>query len=119
MVLDQNYRSTQIILDAANTVISRNTGRNPKELWTDSGPGEAIVRFRAEDEVDEARWVTGRLAAYRDGGHHSWSDIAVFYRTNAQSRAIEEQLVRFGVPYTVVGGTRFYDRWEYYSRQRY
>ena len=112
VVLDQNYRSTQTILDAANTVISCNTGRKPKELWTESGPGEAIVRFRAEDEVDEARWVTGRLAAYRDGGHHSWSDMAVFYRTNAQSRAIEEQLVRFGVPYRVVGGTRFYDRRE-------
>lgn len=112
IVLDQNYRSTQTILDAANTVISRNTGRKPKDLWTDAGPGEAILRFRAEDEVDEARWVTGRLAAYRDGGRYRWSDMAVFYRTNSQSRIIEEQMVRSGVPYRVVGGTRFYDRRE-------
>lgn len=112
VVLDQNYRSTQTILEAANTVISRNPGRKPKELWTDAGNGEAIACFRADDEVDEANWVARRLAAYRDGGYHRWSEMAVFYRTNGQSRAIEEQLVRAGVPYQVVGGTRFYERRE-------
>ena len=112
VVLDQNYRSTQTILDAANAVITRNPGRKPKDLWTDVGQGEAIQRYRAADEVDEARWVVERLAALHDGGRHRWADLAVFYRTNAQSRAVEEQLVRLGVPYRVVGGTRFYERRE-------
>lgn len=111
VVLDQNYRSTQTILDAANSVISRNEGRKPKGLWTDSGPGESIIRFRAEDERDEARWVVDRLRSMHESGR-PWSDLAVFYRTNAQSRALEEQLVTFGVPYRVVGGLRFYDRRE-------
>lgn len=112
VVLDQNYRSTQTILDAANAVISRNMGRRPKELWTAEGPGDPITRYQAEDETDEARWVVDRLATLHDGGHHQWADMAVFYRTNAQSRAVEEQLVRRGVPYRVLGGTRFYDRRE-------
>ena len=111
VVLDQNYRSTQTILDAANAVITKNPDRQPKELWTDAGPGDRIVRFRADDEVDEARWVVEQLRSLHGEGR-SWSDLAVFYRTNAQSRAIEEQLVRLGVPYRVVGGTRFYDRRE-------
>ena len=111
VVLDQNYRSTQTILDAANAVITKNPDRQPKELWTDAGPGDRIVRFRADDEVDEARWVVERLRSLHGEGRR-WSDLAVFYRTNAQSRAIEEQLVRLGVPYRVVGGTRFYDRRE-------
>ena len=112
IVLDQNYRSTQTILDAANAVITRNEGRTPKELWTAAGRGERIVRYRADDEDDEARWITRRLAGFHDGGRYCWPEMAVFYRTNAQSRAIEEQLIRFGVPYRVIGGTRFYDRRE-------
>ncbi|MEC9426315.1 MAG: UvrD-helicase domain-containing protein [Actinomycetota bacterium] len=111
VVLDQNYRSSQTILDAANAVITKNPGRKPKELWTAAGPGDHIVRFRADDEVDEAAWVAGRLRTLRAEGR-PWSDLAIFYRTNAQSRAVEEQLVQLGVPYRVVGGTRFYDRRE-------
>ena len=111
VVLDQNYRSSQTILDAANAVITRNPGRQPKHLWTDAGPGDRIVRYRADDEVDEARWVVGRLRSLHGEGRR-WSDMAVFYRTNAQSRAVEEQMVNLGVPYRVVGGTRFYDRRE-------
>ena len=111
VVLDQNYRSSQTILDAANAVITRNSGRQPKHLWTDAGPGDRIVRYRADDEVDEARWVVGRLRSLHGEGRR-WSDMAVFYRTNAQSRAVEEQMVNLGVPYRVVGGTRFYDRRE-------
>ena len=111
VVLDQNYRSTQTILDAANAVITKNSGRKPKELWTDAGSGDPITRFRADDEDDEARWVVGQFRRMHDGGR-PWTDMAVFYRTNAQSRAVEEQLVTLGVPYKVVGGLRFYDRRE-------
>ena len=112
VVLDQNYRSTQTILDAANAVISRNAGRPPKELWTDQAKGDRIVRHGAEDEHDEAAWVGAELARLHDGGTFRWGDLAVFYRTNAQSRVVEEQLVRMGIPYKVVGGPRFYDRRE-------
>ena len=111
VVLDQNYRSTQTILDAANAVIVRNEDRKPKELWTSAGQGEPITRFRADDEQDEARWVVGRLKSMHGEGR-PWADLAIFYRTNAQSRAIEEQMVTLGVPYRVVGGLRFYDRRE-------
>jgi len=114
VVLDQNYRSTQTILDAANAVITKNPknlGYKPKELWTDAGSGDPITRFRADDEDDEARWVVGQLRRMHDGGR-PWTDMAVFYRTNAQSRAVEAQLVTMGVPYKVVGGLRFYDRRE-------
>ncbi len=112
VVLDQNYRSTQNILDAANAVISQNLGRSPKRLWTDEGPGSAIVRFHAEDERDEAGFVAREAARLRSEEGYLWSDVAVFYRTNAQSRALEEAFVRSGIPYKVVGGTRFYDRKE-------
>ncbi len=112
VVLEQNYRSTQTILDAANAVISNNLGRKPKELWTDRGDGQPIVRYHGDDEVDEAQWVTREIARLHDGGDHRWGDIAVFYRTNAQSRVLEEHLARHGVPYKVIGGTRFYDRRE-------
>ncbi len=112
VVLEQNYRSTQTILDAANAVISRNLSRKPKELWTDQGSGDPIVRYHADDEVDEAQWLAHELARLHDGGRYVWGDIAIFYRTNAQSHAIEEYLVRVGIPYKVVGGTRFYDRRE-------
>ncbi len=112
VVLEQNYRSTQTILDAANAVISRNQARKPKELWTESGAGDKIVRFQGEDETDEAQWITREMSRLHDGGDLRWSDMAVFYRTNAQSRVLEEQFLRSGVPYRVVGGTRFYDRRE-------
>ena len=112
MVLDQNYRSTQTILDAANAVIAHNVGRKPKDLWTDRGPGDLIIRYQGDDETDEASWVAAEIARLHDGDELRWGDLAVFYRTNAQSRVLEEHLVRHGVPYKVIGGTRFYDRKE-------
>ena len=111
VVLEQNYRSTQNILDAANAVIAQNFGRKPKELWTETGPGDPIVRFHADDEGDEAAFVARTMQTLRTGGR-KWGDMAVFYRTNPQSRVVEEIFMRFGVPYKVVGGTRFYDRRE-------
>ncbi|MEY4362643.1 MAG: hypothetical protein RL391_1949, partial [Actinomycetota bacterium] len=111
VVLEQNYRSTQTILDAANAVISQNLERKPKELWTESGPGEKIVRYHADDEGDEANFVARSLERLKKDGR-PWKSMAVFYRTNPQSRAVEEALMRFGVPYKVVGGTRFYERRE-------
>ena len=112
IVLDQNYRSTQTILDAANEVISRNSGRQPKELWTEEGDGESIVLYQASNEDDEANWVAEKIISYKKAGYSGLSDVAIFYRTNAQSRAVEEQLNRLGMAYRVVGGTRFYDRRE-------
>jgi DNA helicase-2/ATP-dependent DNA helicase PcrA len=112
VVLEQNYRSTQTILDAANAVISNNQARKPKDLWTESGSGDKIVRFQGEDEADEAQWISREMSRLHDGGDLRWSDMAVFYRTNAQSRVVEEQFLRAGIPYRVVGGTRFYDRRE-------
>ncbi len=112
VVLDQNYRSTQTILDAANAVIANNAGRKPKNLWTAQGGGEQLVRYVAEDEEDEGAWMAGEIVNLRRGHGYRWGDIAVFYRTNAQSRAIEEELRRQNVPYKVVGGARFYDRRE-------
>ena len=111
VVLEQNYRSTQTILDAANAVIAQNFARKPKDLWTESGPGEQIVRFHADDEGDEAAYVARTMKTLRSSGR-TWGDMAVFYRTNPQSRVVEEILMRFGIPYKVVGGTRFYDRRE-------
>ena len=112
ILLEQNYRSTQTILDAANAVIANNESRKPKELWTEMEGGELIKRFSADDESDEAQWVAHEAARLHDSHHHRWGDIAVFYRTNAQSRVIEEQFMRSGIPYKVIGGTRFYDRRE-------
>ncbi len=112
IVLEQNYRSTQTILDAANGLIANNMGRKPKELWTDQGRGDAVVRYHADDESDEAQWVAHQASKLHDGGTYRWGDMAVFYRTNAQSRVLEEYLMRVGIPYKVVGGTRFYDRRE-------
>ena len=112
VVLEQNYRSTQTILDAANAVIAHNTARKPKDLWTDEGPGERIVRFQGEDEAEESQWVAHQISSLHDRGDVLWSDFAVFYRTNAQSRVLEEQFLRSGIPYRVVGGMRFYDRRE-------
>jgi DNA helicase-2/ATP-dependent DNA helicase PcrA len=112
IVLDQNYRSTQTILDAANAVISNNVERKPKSLWTDVGHGDRIVRYHAEDEGDEATWVAGTAQQLQRDDALNWREMAVLYRTNAQSRVIEEAFMRLGVPYKVVGGTRFYDRRE-------
>ena len=112
VVLDQNYRSTQTILDAANSVIDKNLGRTPKQLWSEKGGGEQIVRYHAQDEQDEAQWVARMCTSYTSADRYRWGDIAVFYRTNAQSRVVEEAFMRMGVPYKVVGGTRFYDRKE-------
>ena len=112
VLLEQNYRSSQTILDAANAVIARNTARKPKELWTDNGAGERIVRYHADDEGDEARWIAHELARLHDSEQYQWRDMAVFYRTNAQSRVLEEHLLRVGIQYKVIGGTRFYDRRE-------
>ncbi len=112
IVLDQNYRSTQRILDAANAVIANNAARRPKHLWTEQIGGELIVRYHAEDEHDEAQYVVHEINRLADQEGVRFRDVAVFYRTNAQSRVIEETLVRAGVPYRIIGGTKFYDRRE-------
>ena len=112
IVLDQNYRSTQTILDAANAVIDHNVERKPKNLWTDVGDGDRIVRYHAEDEGDEAMWVAGTCQQLHRDDATNWREMAVLYRTNAQARVVEEAFMRSGIPYKVVGGTRFYDRRE-------
>ena len=112
IMLEQNYRSTQTILTAANAVISRNDSRKPKNLWTDSGPGEGIIGYVGDDEHDEARFVAEEVDRLTDAGHTRAGDVAVFYRTNAQSRVFEEIFIRVGLPYRVVGGVRFYERRE-------
>ncbi len=112
ILLEQNYRSTQTILTAANAVISRNAGRRAKNLWTDSGAGEPIVAYVADDEHDEASFIANEIDRLSDTAGVRPADIAVFYRTNAQSRSVEEIFVRYGMPYRVVGGTRFYERKE-------
>ncbi|MET0626878.1 MAG: 3'-5' exonuclease, partial [Acidimicrobiia bacterium] len=111
-VLEQNYRSSQHILDAANAVIANNAARRPKHLWTEQVGGELITRYHAEDEHDEASFVVNETLRLVDTEGVRLSEVAVFYRTNAQSRVIEEQLVRAGVAYRVVGGVKFYDRRE-------
>jgi DNA helicase-2/ATP-dependent DNA helicase PcrA len=111
IILDQNYRSTETILHAANSVISNNTKRTPKNLWSDRGRGVPIFRYEAEDEHDEAGYVADEVERLQADGFNL-SDIAVFYRTNAMSRVIEDVFVRRGVPYTVVGSVKFYDRKE-------
>ncbi len=111
ILLEQNYRSTQNILSAANSVISKNEGRRPKNLWTASGDGARITLDAADSEHDEARFVVSEVDKLHDDGSE-WGSVAIFYRTNAQSRALEELLVRQGIPYRVVGGTRFYERKE-------
>ncbi len=110
--LEQNYRSTQNILSAANEVIKRNPERNAKRLWTASGDGEQIVGYVGESESDEARWIAEEILRLNDEQQVRPGDVAIFYRTNAQSRALEEQLMRVDLKYRVVGGTRFYDRKE-------
>lgn len=112
VLLEQNYRSTQNILDAANAVIANNQDRKEKRLWTSEGGGKPIVGWVAENEQAEARFVVDRIDELIDDEKYTYGDFAVFYRTNAQSRAIEDALVRSGIPYKVVGGTRFYERRE-------
>jgi DNA helicase II / ATP-dependent DNA helicase PcrA len=123
--LEQNYRSTQLILDAAHAVVSRNERRTDKKLWTENAGGVPIQRFEAFDEEEEAEWIArqvealvgGRGPAHLAGGRRRGdappaADIAVMYRMNAQSRAIEEAFLRYGIRYQLVGGTRFYQRRE-------
>jgi DNA helicase-2/ATP-dependent DNA helicase PcrA len=112
IVMDQNYRSTQRILDAANAVIANNSARRPKQLWTEQVGGELVIRYHAEDEHDEAQYVVHEVNRLTDTEGARFSDVAVFYRTNAQSRVIEEAFVRAGIPYRIIGGTKFYDRRE-------
>ncbi|MBO0843664.1 MAG: UvrD-helicase domain-containing protein, partial [Nocardioides sp.] len=111
ILLEQNYRSTQTILTAANQVIRHNKGRKEKKLWSDAGDGEKIIGYVADDEHDEARFVSDEIDKLVDAGHRA-ADVAVFYRTNAQSRVFEEIFIRTGQPYKVVGGVRFYERRE-------
>jgi DNA helicase-2/ATP-dependent DNA helicase PcrA len=112
ILLEQNYRSTQNILSAANAVISRNAGRREKRLWTDAGEGELIVGYVADNEHDEARFIAEEIDALADSGEITYNDVAVFYRTNNSSRAVEDVFIRAGIPYKVVGGVRFYERKE-------
>ncbi|HMI32503.1 MAG TPA: UvrD-helicase domain-containing protein, partial [Propionibacteriaceae bacterium] len=112
ILLEQNYRSTQTILSAANAVITRNDNRKPKNLWSDAGDGEQLVGYVADSEHDEAQFVAAEIKRLNQEGGHRYGDAAVFYRTNAQSRAFEEAFIRAGMPYKVVGGVRFYERRE-------
>src|SRR4029079_11365618 len=128
--LEQNYRSTQTILDAAHAVVSRNAGRKDKKLWTDRGAGTAITLFDAYNEYEEAEFVARQVEKLVGGGGRTsmsrlltsraddvdgarrYGEVAVAYRINAQSRVLEESFMRFGIPYQLVGGTRFYERRE-------
>lgn len=111
ILLEQNYRSTQTILNAANAVIAKNEGRREKNLWTAHGEGAKIVGYVADNEHDEARFIAAEIDSLSDKGR-DYSDIAIMYRTNNASRALEDIFVRSGIPYKVVGGTRFYERRE-------
>ncbi|WP_267242952.1 DNA helicase PcrA [Streptomyces sp. PR69] len=112
ILLEQNYRSTQTILSAANAVIERNESRRPKNLWTNAGAGAQITGYVADTEHDEAQFVADEIDRLTDAGEAKAGDVAVFYRTNAQSRVFEEVFIRVGLPYKVVGGVRFYERKE-------
>jgi len=112
VLLEQNYRSTQNILTAANAVIANNEGRKDKNLWSQEGAGEAITGYVAENEHEEADFVVGEIRRLRDSGESNPGDTAIFYRTNAQSRIFEETFLRSAIPYKVVGGVRFYERKE-------
>ncbi|MBB1258821.1 DNA helicase PcrA [Streptomyces alkaliterrae] len=112
ILLEQNYRSTQTILSAANAVIERNENRRPKNLWTQAGTGARITGYVADTEHDEAQFVADEIDRLTDAGKARAGDVAVFYRTNAQSRVFEEVFIRVGLPYKVVGGVRFYERKE-------
>jgi DNA helicase-2/ATP-dependent DNA helicase PcrA len=112
VLLEQNYRSTQTILNAANAVIAKNPDRKPKRLWSEAGEGERIIGYAADNEHDEAAWVAGEIERLGKDDSFRPCDVAVFYRTNAQSRVFEEVFIRIGLPYKVVGGVRFYERRE-------
>jgi DNA helicase-2/ATP-dependent DNA helicase PcrA len=112
ILLEQNYRSTQTILSAANAVIARNADRKPKNLWSEAGHGDRIVGYVADNEHDEASFVAEEIDRLTDEGRYAPSQVAVFYRTNAQSRVFEEVFIRIGLPYRVVGSVRFYERRE-------
>ncbi|NLP41208.1 MAG: DNA helicase PcrA [Veillonellaceae bacterium] len=110
--LEQNYRSTQVILDAANAVIEHNADRRPKQLWTENNPGEKITHYLAYDERDESNYIASTIIKLNTVYNTPYGNIAVLYRTNAQSRVIEEAFMKNGLPYTIVGGLKFYDRKE-------
>ncbi|WP_027410402.1 DNA helicase PcrA [Anoxybacteroides tepidamans] len=112
VLLEQNYRSTKRILQAANEVIENNYNRKPKKLWTENPEGQKIVYYEAMNESDEAQFVAGKIKEYVDFGKRRYSDFAVLYRTNAQSRMMEEVLIKSNIPYQIVGGLKFYDRKE-------
>jgi DNA helicase-2/ATP-dependent DNA helicase PcrA len=110
--LEQNYRSSQTILEAANFVIKNNAGRKPKTLWTTNAKGEAVTRYQAENEHDEATFVASEIERLKGLEKRDYKDFAIFYRTNAQSRVLEEIFMRYGLPYKIVGGVKFYERAE-------
>ena len=112
VLLEQNYRSTVTILNAANAVIDRNSERKPKRLWSEQGDGEPIVGYVADTEHAEADWIAREIDRLTDAGEARPGEVAIFYRTNAQSRVFEEVFIRLGLPYKVVGGVRFYERKE-------
>lgn len=112
VLLEQNYRSTQNILDAANAVIQYNRGRKPKRLWTSNPTGDLLTYYNAQDEGDEAYFSSKEVIRLKQDGKYNYKDIAVLYRTNAQSRVFEETFMRLGIPYVIVGGTKFYERKE-------
>ncbi len=112
VLLEQNYRSTQNILNAANAVITQNESRKEKNLWSDAGAGAPLIGYVAESEYDEAEFIRSEIRSLQDLGHSNPGDTAVFYRTNAQSRIFEEIFMRAAIPYKVVGGLRFYERKE-------
>ncbi|QTM98227.1 DNA helicase PcrA [Sediminibacillus dalangtanensis] len=112
VMLEQNYRSTKSILDAANTVIKNNSGRKPKNLWTENNEGSKIRYYQAATEQDEGLFVADKVEEFISSGDYTYKDIAILYRTNAQSRSIEETFVKANIPYQIVGGTKFYDRKE-------
>lgn len=112
IMLEQNYRSTQTILDAANAVIAKNEGRKPKKLWTALGKGSPITAFAADSAQQEASWITNEIARLAAEDEVHYSDMAIMYRANAQSRSLEEALINAGVPYQLIGGTKFYERRE-------
>lgn len=112
IMLEQNYRSTQTILDAANAVISNNANRKPKKLWTSLGKGSPIIGYVADNAQGEASWVAQEIARLRGEDGINYSDIAIMYRANSQSRSLEDALIKSGLPYQLVGGTKFYERRE-------
>ena len=112
IMLEQNYRSTQTILDAANAVIARNENRKPKKLWTALGEGDKIVGYAADNAQQEAGWIANEIARIHNEEGVAYRDIAIMYRANAQSRSLEEAMINANLPYQLVGGTKFYERRE-------